>query len=80
MSAEWITEALCEGEDVNLFFDDYLSSEEAFNYVNKLCAECPVKTACLNFGMGTKSVGVWGGELLQQGVIVDASIYEEEEF
>lgn len=54
----------CEGADPGLFFP---TSEGDLHRALRLCRTCPVMAQCHDFGTATKSVGVWGGELLRDG-------------
>jgi hypothetical protein len=33
-----------------------------------ICADCPVRARCLEYGRGLRADGVWGGRLLSRGV------------
>lgn len=70
MIIEWMEEALCSSMPVNFFFDDYLNDDDIAIKVNELCKSCPVQVECLNFGLDTKSTGIWGGRWLQGGKII----------
>lgn len=54
----------CEGADPDLFFP---TNADDLHRALRLCRACPVTAQCLDFGIATKSVGVWGGELLRDG-------------
>lgn len=57
----WMQKAKCKGEDTGKFvLDKGHSAREA----KKICWHCPVRQACLEFGLRTGSVGVWGGHVL----------------
>ena len=58
-----------ETEPLKLFFENYLASDNARAVVNEMCATCPVKDACLDAGMESKSTGVFGGHYLENGEI-----------
>jgi WhiB family redox-sensing transcriptional regulator len=34
----------------------------------KICFACPVKVECLEYGIDTKSYGIWGGVTLRNGI------------
>lgn len=71
MLTEWMDDAAClDVEDSEIFFDKYLQSEEIIEQVQNLCASCPVRIQCVNYGVYTKATGVWGGRWLQGGKIV----------
>lgn len=62
--------AACRESNPEDFFDNYLESEEVVATVAELCRSCQVRRQCLNFGVSTKSVGVWGGRWLSNGRMV----------
>ena len=53
----WQFKALCSPEDSVLMFSE-LPSKIA--KMKSLCAECPVQTRCLEFGM-SEEYGIFGG-------------------
>jgi hypothetical protein len=69
LSAEaWMEEATCRVEhaDPTIFIlDQGHKATEAQSY----CARCPHRKECLEYGKRTKSVGIWGGEILEQSNI-----------
>jgi WhiB family redox-sensing transcriptional regulator len=52
---------LCRGLP-HLFFSD---AEQAVIKAKNICAECPVREACREFGL-TQEFGLWGGETEQE--------------
>lgn len=70
----WQEHGNCHGcEDIDFAFDPY--SSEPSKYQLKIKAEfcdagCPVKSKCLQFGVETKSTGLFGGEFLDEGEIL----------
>lgn len=54
----------CEGADPDLFFPN---NSDHLEQALRLCQTCPVQSQCRDFGVATKSVGVWGGVLLREG-------------
>jgi len=60
----WITDAVCIGEDPELFFP-VGSTPPALEQVERakaICARCPVRPACLEWSLVTcQDAGVWGG-------------------
>jgi hypothetical protein len=48
-------------------FTDVVSFEEA-DLALTICAECPVRLACLRYGEQLRADGVWGGHLLRRGL------------
>jgi WhiB family redox-sensing transcriptional regulator len=58
----------CWDEDPDLFFAESPTDVEIAKTV---CAACPVRAACLAGALERREpYGVWGGELLIQGVVV----------
>ena len=57
MSELWRDKAKCRDMDVNLFFQDRITSIEAIN----ACLVCPVKEPCLDHALRHEIVGYWGG-------------------
>ena len=57
----WRVDAACSGVSSDLFFptgDDPQASSAA----KAICAECPVREACLEYSLATNQTeGVWGG-------------------
>ncbi|MCU0266199.1 MAG: WhiB family transcriptional regulator [Actinomycetia bacterium] len=58
----------CRSEPPELFFAESPADVE---YAKSLCADCPVRLACLAGALERREPwGVWGGELLVAGVVV----------
>ncbi len=56
---DWKADAACRDLDVDLFFPD---SESDSAPALAVCAECPVRDACLDFALRSRQLdGVWGG-------------------
>jgi WhiB family redox-sensing transcriptional regulator len=52
-----------------LYFDTY---GRALELAKELCASCPIREACLSAALERgEPHGVWGGEILLDGVIVE---------
>jgi len=62
---EWKRDAACDSPDTDpeLFFPRSREKLQEAAWA-PLCASCPVRDACGEFGRQTRSVGVWGGEWL----------------
>ena len=59
---QWRTEAACTGVDSDLFFPASEEDSAATAQAKAICAECPVREACLQYALSTnQSAGVWGG-------------------
>jgi WhiB family redox-sensing transcriptional regulator len=49
----------CRGLDASIFYPD---TEEDAEIAKQVCAECGVRTTCLDFALSQREkVGVWGG-------------------
>lgn len=60
MERKWMKEAACAGsEDPRPFMTNRYSQTQAF--IDEVCSVCPVVVECFEYGVGTDSVGVWGG-------------------
>ncbi len=58
----WREQAACSGVDSDLFFPASEDDVQATNQAKAICAECPVREACLQYALATnQSAGVWGG-------------------
>jgi len=59
----------CHISDPDLWFADSPSDLE---YAKTLCADCPIRTACLAEALKrAEPWGVWGGEILEHGCVVN---------
>lgn len=58
---QWYQLALCEGTDINWFYDLYESDTELAKQVDQMCLSCPVISECYNFAQDNGEYGVWGG-------------------
>lgn len=59
MNLSWRNRAACQGVDPDIFFP--VSDEDAAQ-AKAICAECPVREACLEWALATRERdGVWGG-------------------
>lgn len=55
----WRQRGACNGLDPAVFFPE---SEEAAEEAKEICAECPVRIACLEHALAShERDGVWGG-------------------
>jgi len=58
----------CHRVDPDLFFAESPNDVER---AKALCTDCPLRTACLTEALDRREPwGVWGGELVVQGVVV----------
>ncbi|MFF4417028.1 WhiB family transcriptional regulator [Streptosporangium sp. NPDC001559] len=65
-SAEWQRRAACETEDFALFFPAHKEQpedrERRERKAKAICAQCPVRTECLNYALSRpEKYGTWGG-------------------
>ena len=58
----------CHLVDPDLFFAESPADVE---YAKSLCVDCPIRLTCLTQALDRREPwGVWGGELVLQGVVV----------
>ncbi|WP_371829507.1 WhiB family transcriptional regulator [Rhodococcoides yunnanense] len=58
----------CRAADPDLWFAD---SPGDLEQAKALCAECPIRRTCLSAALDrAEPWGVWGGEILDQGVVI----------
>lgn len=56
----WMARAACRGADTELFFP--IDEEKGAGEAKAICAACPVREACLEFALQTRSVdGIYAG-------------------
>ena len=59
MNLSWRNRAACRGVDPDVF---YPVSEEDAVQAKAICAQCPVREACLEYALAARERdGVWGG-------------------
>lgn len=59
MNLSWRQRAACRGVDPDIFYP--VSDEEA-GPAKTICAQCPVREACLEYALANRERdGVWGG-------------------
>ena len=54
-----LTDASCKGIDTELFFPDKFSDQ--IKTIHAMCAECPVREACLTYALHVEVDGIWAG-------------------
>jgi WhiB family transcriptional regulator, redox-sensing transcriptional regulator len=55
----WVDRAACRDLDTNIW---YATRGESLNLARAICADCPVRRACLDYAIDNhESHGVWGG-------------------
>lgn len=61
-------EVPCRVADPDLWFAE---SPSELEHAKALCAECPIRRTCLRAALDrAEPWGVWGGEILDQGVVI----------
>lgn len=55
----WQEEAVCGGEDTNIFFTDERRAQRSI--IGSICGMCPVQAECLTFAIVYNMHGIWGG-------------------
>lgn len=66
---EWQDLAICDGMEINLFYDDYESDDNVARVIDEACLSCPVMAQCLQEGLANNEWGVWGGIYLSSGKV-----------
>jgi hypothetical protein len=64
---DWMDEALCMGREDLGWITEFYAIEARYTtraLAKEFCAFCPVRAECLQYGIATKSMGVWGGSYL----------------
>ena len=54
----WTEQAICVGEDPELFFPPH---GDPGTRARQVCANCPVRTDCLEYAIDADEFGIWGG-------------------
>lgn len=65
----WYHLSVCDGMEVNWFYDDYEADPVFATTIDSICLSCPVRDMCLKEGIENKEYGVWGGVFLVNGKI-----------
>jgi WhiB family redox-sensing transcriptional regulator len=58
-----LSEGSCVGIDTELFFPDNGVNQfsDQMQTIRKMCAECPVRKACLTYALHVEVEGIWAG-------------------
>jgi hypothetical protein len=65
---EQLTQTPCRTADPDLWFAERPTQ---LDVARALCADCPIKQACLEGALErAEPWGVWGGEIVQEGVVL----------
>ena len=59
-----LTDASCKGINTELFFPDQFSDQ--IKTIHAMCAECPVREACLTYALHVEVHGIWAGTGITQ--------------
>lgn len=66
--SEYSTKGSCLGHPHNLWFPELGDPGNGAVQAKSICSTCPVKVECLEYGIDTKSYGIWGGITLRNGI------------
>ena len=66
--AEYATRGSCLGHPHNLWFPELGDPGSGSKQAKRICSTCLVKVECLEYGIDTKSYGIWGGITLRNGI------------
>jgi WhiB family redox-sensing transcriptional regulator len=66
--AEYATKGSCLGHPHHMWFPELGDPGNGAVEAKKICSTCPVKQECLEYGIDTKSYGIWGGITLRNGI------------
>ena len=64
---KWYHLSICQGMNLNWFYDEYESDPVLAKNMDNICLSCPVRSACLREGIENKEYGLWGGVFLSAG-------------
>lgn len=57
----WRALGACRGVDTDLFFPDEETTPAELAEARRVCASCPVSSACTEHGLRHEKHGIWGG-------------------
>jgi hypothetical protein len=61
-NAEVMSEGACRGSNTEMFYPEIVQyTRVETKFYDKLCKDCPIKQACLEWGLVHERQGVWGG-------------------
>lgn len=63
----WQEYAACKNEPLEIFFEKYEDDKDTAINTDDMCFDCPVREACLKFGVEHSSTGVFGATYLVFG-------------
>lgn len=56
--------AECRGLDPEMWFS---TDPEVREFARLICADCPIREMCEQYGIATRQTGIWGGSILERG-------------
>ena len=57
-----MSEGACRGLNTEMFYPEIVQyTRVETKFYDKLCKDCPIKQACLEWGLVHERQGVWGG-------------------
>ncbi len=60
-AGEWVNQAACRDHDPDMWFPP-VGNRSTYQAAVAICADCPVRLACLNYAVTNRiRFGVWGG-------------------
>jgi Transcription factor WhiB len=65
----WMQLSACHNVPFVLFFEEYEKDKAIAENVDQLCLRCPAIKECYEYGMKTRSTGVFGGFFLLNGEV-----------
>jgi WhiB family redox-sensing transcriptional regulator len=66
--AEYAKKGNCLGHPHHMWFPELGDPGNSAVEAKKICSTCSVKQECLEYGIDTKSYGIWGGITLRNGI------------
>lgn len=67
----FVADAECKGHPTEWWFPTQSMNvlrTPTLKLAKEICKSCSVKKECLEYGIATRSWGIWGGETLSQGI------------
>lgn len=55
---DWMDQASCRGCDMAMFYPNHGAHS---HHAKRVCDDCPVRAACLDYALTHREWGVWGG-------------------
>lgn len=64
---EWQDLAICKGQPLSKFYEEYESNPRTAKIIDEMCLSCPIRKECLSTGIENNEWGVWGAIYLTNG-------------